>query len=264
MQNFSQWLDDFTIEQQINLNDRFTFNRENGAKEVYTVGQIFEFIKAQSEEAQDKFVDSLQRGLKAQNLMGYLYSASKYLKIQQDKQQQKERQPEPAKENRQVDDKPAKDQAEIKDSAAAKFEDLEKRLKDPKTENEALKDYDEFIKQFGSLYQYSTNNLMLIASQLKDRGLEFSGIIGSEKSWNEMSVSVKDDPLYVLVPKDVPLYELETITREDGSTRNIYKLDDNGKRIPIKDENGKFKLLSVSRLAAKYIAWIKRMLMRKV
>ena len=242
MQNFSQWLDDFTIEQQINLNDRFTFNRADGAKEVYTVGQIFEFIKAQPEEAQDKFADSLQRGLKAQNLMGYLYSTSKYLKIQQDKQQQKERQPEPAKENRQVDDKPAKDQAEIKDSAAAKFEDLEKRLKDPKTENEALKDYDEFIKQFGSLYQYSANNLMLIASQLKDRGLEFSGIIGSEKSWNEkMSVSVKDDPLYVLVPKDVPLYELETIKREDGSTRNIYKLDDNGKRIPIKDENGKFK-----------------------
>jgi len=127
MQNFSQWLDDFTIEQQINLNDRFTFNRENGAKEVYTVGQIFEFIKAQSEEAQDKFADSLQRGLKAQNLMGYLYSASKYFKIQQDKQQQKERQPEAAKENKQADNKLAKEQVEIKDSAAAKFEDLEKK-----------------------------------------------------------------------------------------------------------------------------------------
>lgn len=249
MQNFSQWLDDFTIEQQINLNDRFTFNRENGAKEVYTIGQIFEFIKAQPEKAQDKFADSLRSGLQAQNLMGYLYSASKYLKIQQDKRQQKEQ--DPAKENNRVDNKPAKDQAEIKDSAVAKFEDLEKRLKDPKTQDEALKDYDEFIKQFGSLYHYSANNLMLMASQLEDRGLEFSGIIKSEKDWNEMSVSVKDDPLYVLVPKDVPLYELETIKREDGSTRNIYKLDDNGKRIPVRDENGKFKTAKRFELSGK-------------
>lgn len=252
MQNFSQWLDDFTIEQQINLNDRFTFNRENGAKEVYTVGQIFEFIKTQSEKTQDKFADSLQNGLKAQNLMGYLYSASKYLKIQQeDKRQQKERQPEAAKENKQADNKPAKEQVEIKDSAAAKFEDLEKKLKDPKTQDKALEDYDEFIRHFGSLHQYSSSNLMLIASQLKDRGLEFSEVIKSEKDWNEMSVSVKDDPLYVLVPKDVPLYELEMIKREDGSTKRVYKLDDNGKRIPARDENGKFKTAKRFELSGK-------------
>lgn len=251
MQNFSEWLDDFVIEQQLNLNDRFTFNRESGAKEVYTIGQIFEFIKTQPEKAQDKFVDSLQNGLKAQNLMGYLYSASKYLKIQQNEQPKKERQPEPPKENKQVDNKPAKDQEEIKERAIAKFEALEKRLKDPKTQDEALRDYDELLSKFGSLYRYSASNLMLIVSQMEDRGLEFSEIIQSEKDWSAMSVAVKDDPLYVLMPKDVPLYEMETIRREDGSTRRIYKLDNNGKRIPVRDGNGKFKTVRRFELSGK-------------
>lgn len=49
MQNFSQWLDDFTIEQQINLNDRFTFNRENGAK----VDEIKDIMRESDEVAQD-------------------------------------------------------------------------------------------------------------------------------------------------------------------------------------------------------------------
>ena len=251
MQNFSEWLDDFVIEQQLNLNDRFTFNRESGAKEVYTIGQIFEFIKTQPEKAQDKFVDSLQNGLKAQNLMGYLYSASKYLKIQQNEQPKKERQPEPPKENKQVDNKPAKDQEEIKERAIAKFEALEKRLKDPKTQDEALRDYDELLSKFGSLYRYSASNLMLVVSQMEDRGLEFSEIIQSEKDWSAMSVAVKDDPLYVLMPKDVPLYEMETIRREDGSTRRIYKLDNNGKRIPVRDGNGKFKTVRRFELSGK-------------
>ncbi len=251
MQNFSEWLDDFVIEQQLNLNDRFTFNRESGAKEVYTIGQIFEFIKTQPEKAQDKFVDSLQNGLKAQNLMGYLYSASKYLKIQQNEQPKKERQPEPPKENKQVDNKPAKDQEEIKERAITKFEALEKRLKDPKTQDEALRDYDELLSKFGSLYRYSASNLMLIVSQMEDRGLEFSEIIQSEKDWSAMSVAVKDDPLYVLMPKDVPLYEMETIRREDGSTRRIYKLDNNGKRIPVRDGNGKFKTVRRFELSGK-------------
>ena len=128
---------------------------------------------------------------------------------------------------------------------------MEKKLKDPKTQDKALEDYDEFIRHFGSLHQYSASNLMLIASQLKDRGLEFSEVIKSEKDWNEMSVSVKDDPLYVLVPKDVPLYELEMIKREDGSTKRVYKLDDNGKRIPARDENGKFKTAKRFELSGK-------------
>ena len=66
-----------------------------------------------------------------------------------------------------------------------------------------------------------------------------------------MSVAVKDDPLYVLMPKDVPLYEMETIRREDGSTRRIYKLDNNGKRIPVRDGNGKFKTVRRFELSGK-------------
>ncbi len=81
MQNFKEWLDNFTSANQISPNNTFTFTRKDGSKDVVKVSQILDFIAKSSEKEQEKFKASLEKGVEANNLIGYMYQASRYLKL---------------------------------------------------------------------------------------------------------------------------------------------------------------------------------------
>ncbi|MBR8463992.1 hypothetical protein KDD93_05315 [Campylobacter sp. faydin G-24] len=61
MQNFKEWLDNFTSTNQISPNDTFTFTKKDGSKDVVKVSQILDFIVKSSEKEQDKFKASLEK-----------------------------------------------------------------------------------------------------------------------------------------------------------------------------------------------------------
>lgn len=237
MANFKDWLDDFAVKNELNPNNTFTFTRKDGNKEVVTLKQIFDFVATQSEKVQEQFKDSLLKGQEANNIAGYMYQASRRFKLPAMKESEinvyesEQHKKDDWKENWR------KEQDSIKENAINLFQDLEDRLKNPETAKEALKEYQEYVAQFKDLYRYSINNVMLIQSQMEQRGIEPSGFVKSEKDWKDLGVSVKDKPIKIFVPHIEKAYEMKAVT-EKGVINYVYKLDENGEKIPKLDKDG--------------------------
>ncbi|HDX6309537.1 TPA: ImmA/IrrE family metallo-endopeptidase [Campylobacter fetus subsp. venerealis] len=254
MQNFKEWLDNFTSANQISPNNTFTFTRKDGSKDVVKVSQILDFIAKSSEKEQEKFKASLEKGVEANNLIGYMYQASRYLKLPKEVKQDLKGAETYESEGYKKDDGKSnwkQEQESIKDNAKKMLESLEERLKNPQTRLNALEDYQKFISQFGSLYHYSSNNIALIQSQLENAGISSAGVVKSEKDWNEMGVSVKDSPLKIYVPYFEKIYERETLFDNEGNEKSVYKLDEEGKKIPVLDEEGNPKTKTIFKMTGK-------------
>ena len=241
--DFKNWLTDFIEESQINQNNTFSFKNKDGSSRKISVEQILDYINnTDNEDAKLKFKESLEKGKEANNVMGYMYNASKNFPLK-----------EKIEDNKNIEDNTSwfKRNEQMKELTSKSFEQLEARLKDPKTAQNALNAYNEYISQFKDLYNYSARNNELIFAQMKNQGLQYSGIVKSAKDWNELNVEVKGNPLMIIVPKQVPLWETETITSEDGKETAIYKLDEDGKRIRQKDSDGKPKSITYFNLSGK-------------
>jgi antirestriction protein ArdC len=114
-----------------------------------------------------------------------------------------------------------------------KFEKLVKNLDSKETENE-IKNY---LKFAGEFHNYSLRNQMLIADEAMSRGTTIEHI-ASFKTWSQLknsegkkaSVKKGEKGFSILVPISYIKYELDKNRK--------YILDENGKKIPKRDELG--------------------------
>lgn len=250
--NFSNWADKLIETNQLNLKDTLTFRKQDGTTFKKSIGEIFDFVNEKLKPAsQEKFMKNVDEGVATGNIVGYIYGASKKYdfdgKVQEKKEEQK-----PAQEQRQASsaftrkepfDKNAwaKDHEEKAERAKQvtinQFVALETNLKNPKTQAKAQQEFNEFLSQMSRSYEYSANNVMLISAQLRDRGLENTGIVKSQADWEKMGVKVRQEGLIILTPTKAIAYEREKVATENGE-KWIYKLDDEGKKIPKLNEKG--------------------------
>ncbi|OCR87721.1 hypothetical protein CFT12S00416_07795 [Campylobacter fetus subsp. testudinum] len=242
---FNDWLNDFVIKNQINVADVLTFHKQNEIQKN-TIGEILDYIKSQKEDKQAKFKTSLEKGVEVNNVIGYLFSASKYFKLPQTIKQDKVA-TQNLNENKQSW---FKEQEDLKEYVNNKFTALEKELKSEDTFQSAYKSYLDFIGQFDRLNNYSLHNIMLIDAQLKNRGLNLIDI-KSEKLWSEKNINVKDTPINIFVPVKKAVYETEEIEAQDGQKEIRYILDNNGNKIPKLDDDGNAKIKTTFSLNGK-------------
>lgn len=244
--DFRNWLINFIEESQINQNNTFSYRNKDGSNRKISVEQILNYIdNTDNEDAKLKFKESLEKGKEADNILGYMYNAARRFPIEEKTEVKEKAEAET--------DTWFKKNERMKELTTKAFERLETQLKDPATAKGAIKTYNEFISQFKNLYNYSLNNNQLIFGQMKAMNLPYSGVIKSEKDWNSLNVEVDKNskPLMIYVPQKSPVWETETITDENGKSKVIIKLDDDGKKIQKKDEDGKPQYTTNFRLSGK-------------
>lgn len=244
--DFRNWLINFIEENQINQNNTFSYRNKDGSNRKISVEQILNYIdNTDNEDAKLKFKESLEKGKEADNILGYMYNAARRFPIEEKTEVKEKAEAET--------DTWFKKNERMKELTTKAFKRLETQLKDPATAKGAIKTYNEFISQFKNLYNYSLNNNQLIFGQMKGRNLPYSGVIKSEKDWNSLNVEVDKNskPLMIYVPQKSPVWETETITDENGKSKVIIKLDDDGKKIQKKDEDGKPQYTTYFRLSGK-------------
>ena len=253
--NFSNWADKLIETNQLNLKDTLTFRKQDGTTFKKSIGEIFDFVNEKLKPAsQEKFMKNVDEGVATGNIVGYIYGASKKYDFD-GKEQEKTKEQKPAKEQAQENqtiisfrrkeafDKTAwarehEEKAErAKQVTINQFVALETNLKNPKTQAKAQQEFNEFLSQMSRSYEYSANNVMLISAQLRDRGLENTGIVKSQADWEKMGVKVRQEGLIILTPTKAIAYEREKVATENGE-KWIYKLDDEGKKIPKLNEKG--------------------------
>lgn len=257
--NFTAWADKLIEANQLNLNDELTFRKQDGSTTKKSIGEIFDFVNEKLKPAsQEKFMKSVDEGVKAGNIIGYIYGASKRYDFEGKKQEQKQEQKQehPKQEQKATQEQPrgsfsrsapfdkeawAKDHEEKAERAKKvtidKFVALENDLKNPKTQEKAQQEFNAVLSQMSRSYEYSGNNVMLINAQLADRGLENTGIVKSQADWEKMGVRVRQEGLIILTPSKAIAYEREKVATDKGE-RWIYKLDEEGKKIPKLNEKG--------------------------
>lgn len=244
--DFRNWLINFIEESQINQNNTFSYRNKDGSNRKISVEQILDYIdNTDNEDAKLKFKESLEKGKEADNILGYMYNAARRFPIEEKAE---------VREKAEVEtDSWFKRNERMKELTTKAFERLEDRMKDPATAKTAVKTYNEFISQFKNLYNYSLNNNQLIFGQMQSRNLPYTGVIKSEKDWNLLNIEVDKNskPLMIYVPLKSPVWETETITDENGKPKVIVKLDDDGKKIQKKDEDGKPQYTTNFRLSGK-------------
>ena len=243
--DFRNWLINFIEESQINQNNTFSYRNKDGSNRKISVEQILNYIdNTDNEDAKLKFKESIEKGKEANNVMGYMYNASKRFPLTEKEEVRQKVEVET--------DSWFKKNERMKDLTEKAFNRLEAQMKDPTTAQNALNRYNDFISQFKDLYNYSLKNNQLIYGQMQKRGMAYSGIIKSEKDWGKLNVEIKSNqPLMIFVPVKKPIWEKETITDENGKEKSIFKLDEDGKKIPQKDENGKLVFETRFRLSGK-------------
>lgn len=253
--NFSNWADKLIETNQLNLKDTLTFRKQDGTTFKKSIGEIFDFVNEKLKPAsQEKFMKNVDEGVATGNIVGYIYGASKKYDFD-GKVQEKTKEQKPAKEQAQENqtnssfrrkepfDKAAwakehEEKAErAKQVTINQFVALETNLKNPKTQAKAQQEFNEFLSQMSRNYEYSANNVMLISAQLRDRGLENTEIVKSQADWEKMGVKVRQEGLIILTPTKAIAYEREKVATENGE-KWIYKLDDEGKKIPKLNEKG--------------------------
>lgn len=253
--NFSNWADKLIETNQLNLKDTLTFRKQDGTTFKKSIGEIFDFVNEKLKPAsQEKFMKNVDEGVATGNIVGYIYGASKKYDFD-GKVQEKTKEQKPAREQGQENqtiisfrrkepfDKTAwarehEEKAErAKQVTINQFVALETNLKNPKTQAKAQQEFNEFLSQMSRSYEYSANNVMLISAQLRDRGLENTGIVKSQADWEKMGVKVRQEGLIILTPTKAIAYEREKVATENGE-KWIYKLDDEGKKIPKLNEKG--------------------------
>ena len=255
--NFTAWADKLIEVNQLNLNDELTFRKQDGSTTQKSIGEIFDFVNEKLKPAsQEKFMKSVDDGVKAGNIIGYIYGASKRYDFEGKQQEQKQKQEHPKQEQKATQEQPrgsfsrsapfdkeawAKDHEEKAERAKKvtvdKFVALENDLKNPKTQEKAQQEFNTVLTQISRSHEYSANNAMLINAQLADRGLENTGIVKSQADWEKMGVKVRQEGLIILTPTKAIAYEREKVATENGE-KWIYKLDDEGKKIPKLNEKG--------------------------
>jgi len=249
--NFSNWADKLIETNQLNLKDTLTFRKQDGTTFKKSIGEIFDFVNEKLKPAsQEKFMKNVDEGVATGNIVGYIYGASKKYDFDGKVQEKKEEQTPAQKQQtnstftrKEPFDKNAwsKDHEEKAERAKQvtinQFVALETNLKNPKTQAKAQQEFNEFLSQMSRSYEYSANNVMLISAQLRDRGLENTGIVKSQADWEKMGVKVRQEGLIILTPTKAIAYEREKVATENGE-KWIYKLDDEGKKIPKLNEKG--------------------------
>lgn len=253
--NFSNWADKLIETNQLNLKDTLTFRKQDGTTFKKSIGEIFDFVNEKLKPAsQEKFMKNVDEGVAVGNIVGYIYGASKKYDFD-GKEQEKTKEQKPVKEQAQENQtiiffrrkepfdktdwaREHEEKAErAKQVTINQFVALETNLKNPKTQAKAQQEFNEFLSQMSRSYEYSANNVMLISAQLRDRGLENTGIVKSQADWEKMGVKVRQEGLIILTPTKAIAYEREKVATENGE-KWIYKLDDEGKKIPKLNEKG--------------------------
>lgn len=253
--NFSNWADKLIETNQLNLKDTLTFRKQDGTTFKKSIGEIFDFVNEKLKPAsQEKFMKNVDEGVAVGNIVGYIYGASKKYDFD-GKEQEKTKEQKPVKEQGQEKQtiisfrrkepfdktdwaREHEEKAErAKQVTINQFVALETNLKNPKTQAKAQQEFNEFLSQMSRSYEYSANNVMLISAQLRDRGLENTGIVKSQADWEKMGVKVRQEGLIILTPTKAIAYEREKVATENGE-KWIYKLDDEGKKIPKLNEKG--------------------------
>lgn len=253
--NFSNWADKLIETNQLNLKDTLTFRKQDGTTFKKSIGEIFDFVNEKLKPAsQEKFMKNVDEGVAVGNIVGYIYGASKKYDFD-GKEQEKTKEQKPVKEQAQENQtiisfrrkepfdktdwaREHEEKAErAKQVTINQFVALETNLKNPKTQAKAQQEFNEFLSQMSHSYEYSANNVMLISAQLRDRGLENTGIVKSQADWEKMGVKVRQEGLIILTPTKAIAYEREKVATENGE-KWIYKLDDEGKKIPKLNEKG--------------------------
>jgi hypothetical protein len=253
--NFSNWADKLIETNQLNLKDTLTFRKQDGTTFKKSIGEIFDFVNEKLKPAsQEKFMKNVDEGVATGNIVGYIYGASKKYDFD-GKEQEKTKEQKPVKEQAQENQtiisfrrkepfdktdwaREHEEKAErAKQVTINQFVALETNLKNPKTQAKAQQEFNEFLSQMSHSYEYSANNVMLISAQLRDRGLENTGIVKSQADWEKMGVKVRQEGLIILTPTKAIAYEREKVATENGE-KWIYKLDDEGKKIPKLNEKG--------------------------
>lgn len=244
--DFRNWLINFIEESQINQNNTFSYRNKDGSSRKISVEQILDYVdNTDNEDTKLKFKESVEKGKEADNILGYMYNAARRFPIEEKAE---------VREKTEVEtDSWFKRNERMKELTTKAFERLETQLKDTATAKTAVKTYNEFISQFKNLYNYSLNNNQLIFGQMQSRNLPYTGVIKSEKDWNLLNIEVDKNskPLMIYVPLKSPVWETETITDENGKPKVIVKLDDDGKKIQKKDEDGKPQYTTNFRLSGK-------------
>ena len=253
--NFSNWADKLIETNQLNLKDTLTFRKQDGTTFKKSIGEIFDFVNEKLKPAsQEKFMKNVDEGVAVGNIVGYIYGASKKYDFD-GKEQEKTKEQKPVKEQAQENQtiisfrrkepfdktdwaREHEEKAErAKQVTINQFVALETNLKNPKTQAKAQQEFNEFLSQMSRSYEYYANNVMLISAQLRDRGLENTGIVKSQADWEKMGVKVRQEGLIILTPTKAIAYEREKVATENGE-KWIYKLDDEGKKIPKLNEKG--------------------------
>lgn len=253
--NFSNWADKLIETNQLNLKDTLTFRKQDGTTFKKSIGEIFDFVNEKLKPAsQEKFMKNVDEGVAVGNIVGYIYGASKKYDFD-GKEQEKTKEQKPVKEQAQENQtiisfrrkepfdktdwaREHEEKAErAKQVTINQFVALETNLKNPKTQAKAQQEFNEFLSQMSRSYEYSANNVMLISAQLRDRGLENTGIVKSQADWEKMGVKARQEGLIILTPTKAIAYEREKVATENGE-KWIYKLDDEGKKIPKLNEKG--------------------------
>lgn len=245
--NFTAWADKLIEVNQLNLNDELTFRKQDGSTTQKSIGEIFDFVNEKLKPAsQEKFMKSVDDGVKAGNIIGYIYGASKRYDFEGKQQEQKQKQEHPKQEQKATQEQPRGSfsrsapfdkEAWAKKVTVDKFVALENDLKNPKTQEKAQQEFNAVLTQMSRSHEYSANNVMLINAQLADRGLENTGIVKSQADWEKMGVRVRQEGLIILTPSKAIAYEREKVATDKGE-RWIYKLDEEGKKIPKLNEKG--------------------------
>ncbi|MBR8466492.1 ImmA/IrrE family metallo-endopeptidase [Campylobacter sp. faydin G-140] len=236
---FNDWFDLFAEQNQLGRNDIFSVKgfKEKEFRQI-TFGQIEFYVKNRAKpETREKFKASVEEGIAQGKLISYLSNASSGFKIKE-REEIKERAKQEWVDSKKNEWKNIRDEA---NNIAKSFDEIEAQLKNSATAEKALATYYSYIKQFGYLYNYSARNVLLIKGQLENRGISSGHVVKSEKDWAELGIDVKGLALNVIIPTEKTVYEKEKITDENGEEIYIFKLDENGKKIPLLDENGKPK-----------------------